>query len=181
MHSQIVRKRSICQRSAKICSTGQIHFPLAACVAMAAALCIPQNLYGDSLFTMFGHEVVEDHHDPVELFYISGNQTRYMDNDDMESAAQSLYETEGNLAQRTINQQWLYSFENEHKRHEGSKALSRFAQKFLKGYWQSLKETRYKDNNAIPDSNGTWTTDDGVDYNVRLSGNELKLRLTYDF
>lgn len=118
---------------------------------------------------------------PVDIFYISHNNTRHMDNTSLENAAQALYSTESNSAQRQLNRQWLNRIEREDNGHEGSAAISRIAQGFFKGYWQSIKETHYHDNNLIPDSSGTWSPKGGSDYNVRLSGDKINLKWNYDF
>ena len=60
------------------------------------------------------------------------------------------------------------------------------AQRIVKNYWQNIKDTEFKHMDYVPNSDGTGKLsfnglEGSLDYKIRLSDDELKFKLSYDF
>ncbi len=116
----------------------------------------------------------------VEFFYHSTADIKYMDNLSLEISAQFLTDSSNNTTQRLLNYYWLSGAEEQNYR-SGMGVFSRMAQIMAKDYWQTIKDRHYSENHLVPDSNGSGTIQGGVNYNLRVSDDEIKLRLKYTF
>ncbi len=81
---------------------------------------------------------------------------------------------------RNLNYQWL---EGHQKGEfvEGSDALQTLLKRGLGGYWNRQRKEHFHDSKRIPDLEGRGRITREVDYDLRLSSDELKIGLSYEF
>lgn len=105
-----------------------------------------------------------------------------MSNEDLLLSAATLKDNRLSIEQRFLNYQWLANQENIHAGVRiGNKALSQLIRQSIKIYWQRTIKSRYADNHLVPSADGTGKFKPELDYHIKLSDDELKLALRYDF
>lgn len=88
------------------------------------------------------------------------------------------------MGQRQMNAQWLeQSSVEESDLYEGYDAVEELAENALKQYWKTLVARDHSFDIYTPVVEGRFITSNsaGADFDVRLSGDTLKLRVEYDF
>lgn len=103
-----------------------------------------------------------------------------MDNDDLAYAADNFADHSLNTTQRLLNHQWLYYGHHNIEGEKGSGALRELLQSSVKNYWRSLRATRFKDSQVLPDGDGAGKLNE-FDYHMRLKSDALKLSVSYAF
>lgn len=103
----------------------------------------------------------------------------HLSNDQLRDRARELRSQELNAYQRALNYQWL---ESHHKNEflSGSKAYKTFFKKGFEKYWDRQRKERFK-SNKVPDIHGKGRVSNEVDYDIKLSSDELKIGLSYEF
>ncbi len=82
--------------------------------------------------------------------------------------------------QRALNHQWLLQQDHQDVR-IGGKVVSKLVKMGFRTYWDGVRNKHYRDNKAVPTSNGNGQITQDVDYKIRLSGDKLKLSVSYEF
>ncbi|WP_461519004.1 hypothetical protein [Porticoccus sp.] len=81
---------------------------------------------------------------------------------------------------RNLNYQWLEGYQKD-EFVEGDKALQTFLKRGLEDYWNRQRKEHFHDSKRIPDIDGRGRITREVDYDLRLSSDELKIGLSYEF
>ncbi|WP_461482095.1 hypothetical protein [Porticoccus sp.] len=103
-----------------------------------------------------------------------------LNNRQLSQRAEDIRSQSMNAQHRALNYQWLQSYQrNEFV--EGDKALQMFLKRGLKDYWDRQRREHFHDNRHIPDLDGRGRITRELDYDLRLSSDELEIGLSYEF
>lgn len=102
-----------------------------------------------------------------------------LNNTQLKDRAESLRSQELDANQRALNYQWLENQRNKEFT-SGSKAYKAFFKRGFKEYWDRKRKEHFKSEH-IPNLEGRGRVSGEVDYDLRLSSDELKIGLTYEF
>ena len=93
--------------------------------------------------------------------------------------AKDLRSQDLNATQRALNHQWLQNYQDQNFV-EGSKVYRTILKRSLKKFWNRQRKERFK-SERVPDINGRGTISREMDYDLRFTSDELKLKLIYEF
>lgn len=115
---------------------------------------------------------------------VQGDNRQYsnfssLNNTQLIDRAESLRSQELDANQRALNYQWLQNQRNKEFT-SGSKAYKAFFKRGFKEYWDRKRKEHFK-SERIPNLEGRGSVSGEVDYDLRLSSDELKIGLTYEF
>ena len=103
-----------------------------------------------------------------------------MSNDDLDRAAANFGDASLNTKQRLLNHQWLYYGHHNIEYQKGSRALRKLVQSGFRAYWDGLRKTKFKDNQVIPDGNGSGQVNE-LNYEMDVRSDSLELSISYEF
>ena len=102
-----------------------------------------------------------------------------LNNIQLKDRAESLRSQTLNANQRALNYQWLKNHRDKQFT-SGSKAYKAFFKQGFKEYWNRKRQEHFN-SKRLPDINGRGHVSGEVDYDLRLSSDELKIGLSYEF
>ncbi len=103
-----------------------------------------------------------------------------MSNEQLATMAEYIRNNEMSTQQRALNHQWL---EQEHYNDDirvGGKVLSYLLRMGFRTYWDGLRN-KHSSTNLVPDGDGNGQITEEVEYKLRLSEDEAKLMVEYEF
>ncbi|MYM62982.1 hypothetical protein [Pseudomaricurvus sp. HS19] len=104
-----------------------------------------------------------------------------MSNEQLATMAEYIRNNEMSAEQRALNHQWL---EQEHYNDDirvGGKVLSYLFRMGFRTYWDGLRNKHYNNTNLVPDGDGNGQITEEVEYKLRLSEDEARLLVEYEF
>ncbi len=115
-----------------------------------------------------------------------------LDNKSLEQAAMQLRDSGMNATQRALNYQWMRQYHQQSEVEYGSKVLSKLFKMGLRTYWDKLQKTSTLAGKVSAagstgggrqsgNSGGSFDFSDDIDYDLKISGNKLKLSMDYKF
>lgn len=124
-------------------------------------------------FNPLKRDAYQDSHDETS----SVTYTNYQ----LENAAEQIRTNNMSAQQRALNHQWLEQKHYNDDLYVGSKVFSKLMKMGLRTYWDGLRSKHYSTAKALPNGDGTGSVTEDVEYNVRVSGDKIKLSLEYEF
>ena len=104
-----------------------------------------------------------------------------MDNETLLRSAEQIRSDSMRPEQRVLNHQWLQQAEDEDSQRVGGRAFSSLLRMGFKTYWEGNRASFGHSNRMIPDSQGGGQITRDVDYRIRVSGDDIRLSLEYEF
>lgn len=102
-------------------------------------------------------------------------------NEALQQSAEDIRSSNMSMEQRALNHQWLdYENYEEDTRH-GGKVLSTLFKMGFKTYWKGVRQERFSNSNLVPTEEGDGNFSRDVDYNLRISGDEMNFTVEMDF
>lgn len=136
-------------------------------------------------------------------FFIPGNQHYYnplkhsndrvttdykpnataLDNKSLIEAANHFRSNDMNALQRELNYQWLHQQHHNKDIYLGSKVVSKIFKMGFKTYWKNLRKSQNPlgKSSMTPDAEGKGKLMGDLNYNMRVSGDKLKVSVKYEF
>lgn len=104
-----------------------------------------------------------------------------LSNEALQQSADDIRSSNMSMEQRALNHQWLdYENYEEDTRH-GGKVLSTLFKMGFKTYWKGVRQERFSNSNLVPSEEGAGHFNSDVDYNLRISGDEMNFTVEMDF
>tara|TARA_B100000809_G_scaffold233525_2_gene250302 strand:+ start:2338 stop:2868 length:531 start_codon:yes stop_codon:yes gene_type:complete len=110
-----------------------------------------------------------------------GTNLQALSNEDLIELADNSRHGEMSASQRALNQQWLAQHGEGADISFGGQALQKIIQQGFKTYWDALRQSTFKGNTMIPDSEGNGSFGSEMEYKLRLSDDKVKLAFEYSF
>ncbi|TQV85675.1 hypothetical protein FKG94_02195 [Exilibacterium tricleocarpae] len=114
--------------------------------------------------------------------------TTGLDNQALEQAAMHFRDNQMNSTQRALNYQWLHQHHHQTDLEHDSKVLSKLLKMGLRTYWDNMQKPGFMTGkNSLGTGSGSKKsyrssfTKSEVDYDLKISGNKLKLSMDYKF
>ncbi|MGD9661928.1 MAG: hypothetical protein AB7U63_11685 [Porticoccaceae bacterium] len=103
-----------------------------------------------------------------------------LSNEDLATRAHQLRDSNISPSQRALNYQWLSQESGNEEAVNGSKALSKLAERQLKAYLDEKEGTIWLKEKLMPDTDGRGFIK-SVDYDLKLRSNQFVIGLSYEF
>ena len=110
-----------------------------------------------------------------------GTNLQALSNEDLIKLADNTRHGEMSASQRALNQQWLAQHGEGADISFDGQVLQKIIQQGFKTYWDALRQSTFKGNTMIPDSEGNGSFNSEMEYKVRLSDDQVKLAFEYSF
>lgn len=110
-----------------------------------------------------------------------GTNISALSNEQLIQLADNSRHGEMSASQRALNHQWLEQHGEGADISLGGHALQKILQQGFKTYWDALRNTTFKGNTIIPDSEGQGSFNSETEYKLRLSDDKIKLAIEYSF
>ena len=110
-----------------------------------------------------------------------GTNLQALSNEDLIKLADNSRNGEMSASQRALNQQWLEQYGEGADISLGGQALQKIIKQGFKTYWDALRQSTFKGNTMIPDSEGNGSFNTEMEYKLRLSDDQVKLAFEYSF
>ena len=103
----------------------------------------------------------------------------HLNNEQLIERAHRLRSKDIDTTQQQLNYQWLQAYHND-DHILGKKVYQTIFKRGFKEFWNRQRKERFKSDH-VPDADGRGSVSSEVDYKVRLTSDELKFKLSYEF